>query len=189
MKETLKLGGILLLITAVCAGLLGLVNSITAPLIAERKIENTKEAIQGLLPEADEVIQVEEVKNGGILEVYVAKKAGNYIGSVVKVAPNGYGGVIEMLVGVDASQQTTGIKLLAHTETPGLGANATHPSFTEQYKGRTGELYVVKTPEGKENEIVAITGSTITSQAVTKGVNEAVQYVVDNETMLMKEGN
>ena len=72
----------------------------------------------------------------------------------------------------------TGIKILSHTETPGLGANAPKPQFSGQYKDKPIEnkLEVVKVAPTKDNEIQAITGSTITSKAVTLGVNDAIDF-------------
>lgn len=187
MKEILKLGGILLLITAVCSGLLGLVSNITTPLIAERKEATTKQAIQSLLPEANEVIQVSEIESTEIMEIYKTSKDGEYIGSVAKVAPNGYGGAIELLVGVDKEEKVTGIQILAHAETPGLGANMDSESFRSQFVGKMAGMSVVKGQNG-ENEISAITGATITSQAVVTGVNTVIDYVEEYKEALMKEG-
>ncbi len=184
MKETLKLGGILLLITGVCAGLLGLVNSVTKPLIDQVKIEKTNNAIKALIPDATQVITLEGDEAAGVLALYTTKKGDAYAGTVAKVAPNGYGGAIELMVGIDASSQITGIQILTHAETPGLGANAQTPGFSEQYKNKGAGLVVSKTSTGSANEIVAITGATITSQAVTDGVNLAVDYVVANEATL-----
>ena len=187
MKEILKLGAILLTITAVCSGLLGLVSNITEPLIAERKVETAKQAIQKLLPAADEVIELKEIDESEILLLYIAKNQGQYIGTVAKVAPSGYGGAIELLVGVDKEEKITGIEILTHAETPGLGANMTKESFRGQFAGKTKGMVVVKGEAG-DNEISAITGSTITSQAVTIGVNKAVDYVIAHKEEFLKEG-
>ena len=187
MKEILKLGGILLLITAVCAGLLGLVNSVTSPLIAESKIAATNQAIQKLLPEADTVTDMKIDQTGFIKELYKATHAGTYIGAVAKVAPNGYGGAIEILVGVDSNEKITGIEVLTHAETPGLGANLTNESFVTQFVGKVGGINVQKS-DASGNDIAAITGATITSQAVADGVNEAVTYILGQQDT-MKEGN
>ncbi|MGL4797850.1 MAG: RnfABCDGE type electron transport complex subunit G [Cellulosilyticaceae bacterium] len=188
MKEILKLGGVLLLITAICAGLLGFVNNLTQPLIAEGKVKATNEAIQKLLPEAKEVIKLEKTQDEKMLEVYVAKTEGVYVGSVAKVAPNGYGGTIEMLVGIDAEGKVAGVQILSHAETPGLGANMTKESFSTQFKGKDEGIGVTK-GAASGNDISAITGATITSQAVTDGVNQVINYVTTHQESLMKEGN
>ena len=66
------------------------------------------------------------------------------------------------------------MSILSQDETPGLGANATKSEFTDQYKQKAQELEVIKNAEPADGEIQAITGSTITSQAVTDAVNKAV---------------
>ena len=99
-------------------------------------------------------------------------------GYAIKVAPKGYGGPVEIMVGISTDGKVTGIKILSHTETPGLGANAPQPKFSDQYKDKPtkDKLEVVKTVPSKENQIQAITGATITSKAVTLGVNDAIDF-------------
>lgn len=186
MKEILKLGAILFIITAVCSGLLGLVNSITQPIIAQKKEATKQEAMKVLIPEAETFVMINEIEEEGIEELYVAQKGKEYLGSVAKVAPEGYGGAIEILVGVDINQAVTGIQILTHTETPGLGANVNNDGFRMQFVGKKAPLQVVKGSASSE-EISAITGATITSRAVTEGVNQAVQYINTHQEVLMGE--
>ncbi len=82
------------------------------------------------------------------------------------------------MVGLSSAGKVTGIKILSHTETPGLGANAPLPKFSDQYKNKPikEKLEVVKVAPSKDNQIQAITGATITSKAVTLGVNDAVDF-------------
>src|SRR3712207_8052036 len=82
-----------------------------------------------------------------------------------------------MMVGITTDGKVSGIKILSHSETPGLGANAETPQFSGQYKDKPAkELEVVKGTASADNQIAAITGATITSKAVTKGVNEAIEF-------------
>ena len=78
-------------------------------------------------------------------------------------------------MGIDVSGTVTGIQILEHSETPGLGANASNPSFTDQFIGKTETLTVVK-GEASANTISAISGATITSRSVTESVNTALTY-------------
>jgi electron transport complex protein RnfG len=87
--------------------------------------------------------------------------------------PNGFGGAIDMVVGIDNNGAVTGISIIKMSETSGLGTNAAKPSFKDQYIGGTGNFAVNK--DG--GEIDALTGATITSRAVTRGVNSAVEAV------------
>ena len=95
----------------------------------------------------------------------------------MRLEPNGYGGPIKMLIGIDTEGCVKGISLLEHAETPGFGADAEKDSFKNQYVNRQTPLAVSKT-EPKDNEIQAITGATITSTAITDAVNMASEYVM-----------
>lgn len=185
MKEIAKLGAILLAITAICTGLLGQINSMTAPVIAENKEASKQAAMKTLLTEAEEFVAVEDIQSDAVMELYVAKAAGETVGFVAKVAPSGYGGPIETLVGMDTEGQVKGIQILTIAETPGLGANAKTPDFLAQFEQKLPPLNVVKSAPA-ENDICAITGATITTNAVTLGVNEAAAYINENMQQLME---
>lgn len=75
-----------------------------------------------------------------------------------------------MVVGVGTDGTVTGVSIISMSETSGLGANASKESFRGQFVGKSGELAVSK--DG--GEIDALTGATITSRAVTSGVNTAL---------------
>ena len=112
-----------------------------------------------------------------ITEIFAAKAGGNIIGYAVQVAPKGYGGVVEVVVGVTADGNIQGIKVGNNTETPGLGKKSETPGFQEQFGGKTWEspIDVIKNSTPKDNEVAAISGATITSRAVTNGVNQALE--------------
>ena len=114
-----------------------------------------------------------------IEKIYTAQKDGQSVGYVVAVFSSGYGGQMKILVGIDNDLNIEGVSLTNHNETPGLGANAADPKFTDQFLGKAPETTynVVKSVPNNENEIQAITAATVTSKAVTKGVDEAVALV------------
>lgn len=182
MKDILKLGSILFAITACCAGLLGFVNSMTAPTIARQKEVAKEAAMKQVLAVAEEFVLWEE-DSDAIEALYIGTKDQAYVGAVAKMHPNGYGGAIELMVGIGVDGQVTAIEILSHTETPGLGANADTLEFTNQFSGKLTPLAVVK---GSSNgaEIEAITGATITSEAVTLAVNQAAEYILAHEDAL-----
>lgn len=183
MKENLKLGFTLLIITAIAGFLLGGAYSITKEPIAKQALKEKNEAMKLILPAADDFKVMEDAKVDGIVkEVNKGMTGDKVAGYAIKVAPKGYAGPIEMMVGISNDGKITGIKILAHGETPGLGANAPSENFSGQYKNKpiSPELAVVKGTASKENEIQAITGATITSRAVTSGVNEAVKFYTSN---------
>ena len=165
MKDALKLGGILFLITAVCVGLLSVVNQITAPTIALNSMSAELESMKQLIVEADDFNEVVLANEGDITKIYLATKQSEIVGYVLNVMPNGYGGPIEILVGINNDLVVTGVDLLSHSETPGFGANASKPEFIEQYIGAEGEMSVTKNAPGA-GEVQAITGATITSEEI-----------------------
>ncbi|MDR1914349.1 MAG: RnfABCDGE type electron transport complex subunit G [Clostridiales bacterium] len=165
----------LLVITAIAAALLGFVRDVTLDPIAERQKEGEAAAISSIFANADEskeeVIESELVSR--VLSVYAQ---GEFIGYAVFTSSVGYGGAVDLLVGVNADKVIQGVQILNHTETPGLGANAANAPFLDQYKDKSQALTVSKSaPAG--NEIQAITSATITSTAVTNGVNSALIFV------------
>ncbi|MGV8983562.1 RnfABCDGE type electron transport complex subunit G [Clostridium sp.] len=178
MKENIKLGLILLLITGIAGFLLGSAFEITKAPIAEKVAADKQAAMKELLPNADK-FEVSDVKgNEKISEVNTALKGTEIAGYAIKVAPKGYGGPIEIMVGISSDGKVTGMKILTLAETPGLGANAPKPQFSGQFtdKPTKDKLEVVKVAPSKENQIQAITGATITSKAVTLGVNDAIDF-------------
>ena len=179
MKEMVKLGIILLLFSAISAGCLALTNDLTAPAIASSRKEADLENMQQVFKDADEFVLVEEdkllelkSKTPELSELYEAERAGEKMGYVAKVATGGFGGTMEVIVGFDLDGAITGLRVGKHAETPGLGDNATSPDFYEQFTGLSlkQDIGVNKIQPG-ENEILAISAATITSDAVVSGVN------------------
>ena len=175
MKDILKLGVTLFAICAVAALVLGVTNNITAPVIEERNIQASNEARKTVLPEADEFKELEGMNSDIVLEVYEGIKDGQVIGYTIKTSSKGYGGAIELMVGISKDSKITGVEIGNHSETPGLGSKATEPIFKNQYvdKDVSNSLLVVK--GSANNDISAISGATITSNGVTNGVNAAMK--------------
>lgn len=164
-KEFIKLSSILCIITLVAALLLSGVNKITAPRIAEAEEKASKEAMMKIIPAADSFEELNEL-------VSAARKGDEVIGYCVKVTTTGYGGDIAMMVGLDVNAIVQGIEILGHSETAGLGANITNDDFKAKYKGAP----IPENPNDK-NQIVTITGATISSRAVANGVKMADELV------------
>ena len=177
MKDILKLGVTLFAICAVAALVLGVTNNITAPVIEERNIQASNEARKIVLSEADEFKELDGMNSDIVLEVYEGIKDGQVIGYTIKTSSKGYGGAIELMVGISKDSKITGVEIGNHSETPGLGSKATEPMFKNQYvdKDVLNSLLVVKGSTNNDNEISAISGATITSNGVTSGVNAAMK--------------
>lgn len=152
-------------ISAICAVLLGLVNNITMGPIEVATQAKTEAAMEAVLP-SDSYEEVEYT--GGDPLVTAVYKAGD-VGYVVQVAPSGFGGVLDVMVGVNADGTCSGVSIISHSETSGLGANATKEDFRSQFVGKSN---VAVTKDG--GDIAALTGATITSRAVCDGVNAAI---------------
>lgn len=184
MKEIIRLGAILLSICLVAALALAVTNDLTIDKILEQRELANQEARQAVLSEATSFESLQEADLSSIIEneaivkeVYVGLKDGTIIGYVVKSTPTGFGGAVEVTTGIGIDAMIKGVRIGSHQETPGLGANATLPSFFEQYAGMSAaELGVSKTMKS-DTEIMAITGATITSRAVTDGVNTSIRVV------------
>lgn len=176
MKDIFKLGATLFGISAVAALALGATDQLTAPKIEEISIQANNEARQIVLPQATEFKKIEGIEQGIISEVYSGNENGEVVGYTVKTLPSGYGGEMEVIVGISSEGKITGVNIGSHAETPGLGSKAADDEFKGQYEEKNAEpLEVVKGKVTSENQIQAISGATITSKAVTDGVNAAIE--------------
>ncbi len=166
----LRLTLVLFLITAVVAGLLGVVNLLTKDKIAENTMKKANDAMREVLQAEsyEELTLTKENEDAGITEAYRCEN-----GYVVRVSKNGFGGAIDMMVGIDLSGCVTGVSVISHAETASLGANCEREDFRNQFVGANETLKVKK--DG--GSIDALTGATVTSRAVTEGVNVALAFV------------
>ena len=188
-KFILKVAGTLTVIALVVAALLGLVNSITAGKIAEIDAENTRIAMSAVVPEgseftdkleiSDDVAAAAAAQGGKLTELYGVKNAGADAGYVMKIAASGSQGTITMMVGVDANKAITGISVVSHAETSGIGTkvmgnepNAAGVPVLDQFIGMSGSgsLVVGKT-------VTAISGATVSTKGITMGANAALAAV------------
>lgn len=177
ITEIFKVAIILFVITAAAAAILAEVNAVTAPVIAENDRKAQEIAMKEVLPDATmfEKLEYEPNESSSVTEVYLSDA-----GYAVKSAPKGYGGAISMIVGVDNDLKVTGVEIISQSETAGLGAKCTDSEFKAQFVGKTENIAVTKNG-AKENEVDAISSATITSKAVTKGVNDAINAAKDEK--------
>ncbi len=175
----LRLSLTLLIIASVVAAALAGVNAFTAPMIATLKEAKTQQAIEAVLPGGGQEIQFTD-DTGLVKKVYASDA-----GYAIQVAPMGFGGTIDMMVGVDQEGCVIGISIISHTETASLGSVAAEntskgEAFRGQFAGMSGVLSVDK--DG--GEVDSISSATITSRAITTGVNAALKCAEN----LVKEG-
>jgi electron transport complex protein RnfG len=189
MKNMLKLGIALgLYATVACVGL-AFVYTGTSEIISRRQKADLEASLQELFPDMDGFSDITDkvaspdpaVK---FETVYAMQKGGGVIGVAVQASGASYGGPIKVLTGLGADKKITRVKVLEHSDTPGLGANAVSPTyyvdkarkitFTGQFSDKgAGDPFAVK------EDVAVITASTITSRAVANVVKASAGAAAD----------
>jgi electron transport complex protein RnfG len=194
MKDILRLIVVLTSLCIVSAIALAKIYDLTKGPIAHQKRLEVLRAIKTVLPpyenepDRDTVkLRIGSDKRGEEIQraFYRGRKDGRVIGAAFKVtSPEGYGGDIEVMVGVLPNGMINGIEILSHLETPGLGAKIREAKFKDRFKNRTlsNAAWAVKKDGG---DIDGITGATISSRAVIKAVKEGLEFYRDHETSIL----
>ena len=179
MKKILKLTFILFLICAITAGILGGINELTKDRIAEQNRLKTVRAYSAVLPADDyEEIELSDALKAAYPSVDKVSRATNGSGYVVESTFSGAQGMITLAVGVNNSNKCTGISVISHSETSGLGANAASSSETgvtwrAQFLGVDQNVALKKAG----GTIDALAGATITSRTVTEATALSIRLV------------
>ncbi|MCD7796111.1 MAG: RnfABCDGE type electron transport complex subunit G [Clostridiales bacterium] len=195
VKNTL----VILIVTFVAVLLLAVVNQITLEPIEQAEVNARAEAYASVYTDAVNFSEVEDSKTllensvtliensnyaGCTIDDVLAAEdsSGNIIGYVVAAtSPSGYGGEVQIAVGITTDGVITGFDVVSNSETAGLGAKCTEAEFTDQFDGKTAQtLEYSKTGATDDNEIDAISGATITTNAVTEAVNSAILFYRDS---------
>ena len=173
----------LVVICLVSALLLASFNLLTKDPIQQNSQRAAEETRTRMLPIASSFEAMEVTEGSNMDSVYQGLDAsGEPVGYVIQTTVNGYGGEVVVTLGMDMDGVITGVDVGGEnfSETPGLGALAKEPEFTQQYIGKKVPLTLVKGNEPKgENTIDAISGATRTSSAVNGGINLAGKYISD----------
>lgn len=170
IKELIMPVIVLTLIATVMTALLGGTNLLTKDRIEVLTAKSEAAAAQ-------RVIKAKDYEKGQMGEyTYFTAKNGNELeGYAFSVSSNGYGGAVKVVVGIDITGKVTAIEVTdVSGETPGLGQNAKSSSFAQQFSQKKDVISVVKS-NPDENEVQAITGATITSEAVANAVNTSFE--------------
>ena len=191
MKDAL----ILFAITLIAGACLGGVYEITKGPIEAAALAAKEDAFRTVLADADSFklddysaalekanADVPSLSFGNVLVDECATgvdSSGSPMGYVVTAtSKDGYGGNITVSIGITTEGEVKGVEFLTMSETAGLGMNATQPEWKGQYAGKTVESFsVTKSGASADNEIDAIGGATITSNAVTGAVNAALYFI------------
>ena len=183
MKDIIKLGLILLLVTAVAGAALSLVNNVTKPRIEEQKRLVTERALIAALPDADKNY-IKPVIKRDTLRYYIGFKDSTkqkIVGYAFIARKYGYSSEIQTMVGVDTLEKIIGIKIIQQVETPGLGTKIELVPYGEslswaqkQIIGRMSDGLVVDKDGG---QIISVTGATISSRAVVNSIKDGLEIL------------
>ena len=191
IKKILKDTAVLLVITVVSGLLLGLAYEITAPVIAANQEEEKAASYRGvftdaasfasredLLEQAAGVMADNGITNVSVTDVMEEQDAsGAVIGYALSLSTNGYGGELVIAYGYGVDGTSMGIDILVSSESSGLGSRASEPEFKDQFAGKAVDSFsYVRSGASADNEINAITGATVTTEAVTNAVNAGIIF-------------
>ena len=189
-KFILKVAGTLTAISLVVAALLGATNALTEDKIAAINKANTEVALAAVVSSPDcEFPPIEEIpqaaidaaktQSGKLTEAYRVVVNGEDAGYAFKIVAGGSQGDIEMIVGVDADLAITGISVVSHSETSGIGTkvvenkpNAAGTPVLDQFVGMSGAGTLAV-----GSNITAISGATVSTKGITMGANAALAAV------------
>ena len=180
---------VLTLITAGAGLILSLVEAVTREPIAEQRRLETLRALQAVLPQANnspdqdtvQLVTGKDKRGRDVLRTFFrGRQDGTLSGVAFKVvAPDGYSGNIEIMVGIDPGGMVAGIEILSHAETPGLGDKITLPTFKANFAGKNLQNtdWRVKKDGGAFDQI---TGATISPRAVVGAVRKGLEFYRDH---------
>jgi electron transport complex protein RnfG len=178
----IKLGVVLALFATAACVMLAFVYAGTITIIAQREQADLEAALNELFPDADSFRGISDIQSPDpavtVESAYAAMKNDRVIGAALSLSRASYNGPIKVLAGVSGNGSITGVKILEHSDTPGLGANAASSSY---YVDRAGGITFYGQFSGKKvtepfevkRDVIAITASTITSHAVSASVKAA----------------
>ncbi len=167
---------VLLAICIIIPLALALTNMITEDKIAKLSKENEMKAMSSLI-KADSFNEKTADISDTSVDYYEAEKGGEIAGYIFVTNENGYGGTVSVMTAVNTDGTVEAIQILdVSNETPGLGQNAAKESFYGQFSGKQSDIELKKGEVTQDNQVSAVTGATITSTAVTKCVNRALEY-------------
>ncbi len=168
MRDFVGMVSVLFIVCGLSAASLAVMNGITKEPIARYEKQQKEEALRAVFPGA------EEFRNSQPDKEWEALRNGQKAGHVFLAQVQGYSGPIILMFGLDSSGAVTGLQVLSHTETPGLGAKIATPQFRDQFKDKRLEQLVLKKYDPAKGQIDAVTGATISSRAVTKALSTTI---------------
>lgn len=192
MREIIKMIVVLTVISVVMGVTLSLVESITREPIEYSRLKFVKgPAILSILSGYDndpikdfKKVELQDLNGTPIRKsLFPGKKNGKPFAVVFEIAGKGYHGKLGIMIGIDLStEKLTGMRVMTHSETPGLGARAVEPQFYNQFSGLSLKEVALS---GRGGKINAITGATLTSQGVIDAVRSGLELFIKNKKKIM----
>ncbi|MCB2185818.1 MAG: RnfABCDGE type electron transport complex subunit G [Deltaproteobacteria bacterium] len=191
MRDLIKMIVVLTVICAVSGAALALVRQVTREPIELAKLKNVKEpAVKAVLSgyTNDPIVDRISIPMGKdkrdrpvFLTVFPAKKDGKTYEVAFESSDSGYHGEIDVMVGINVEKKDiTGISIVGHSETPGLGARIIEPSFTDSFKDKPLDTELTK------DSIAALSGATLSTNGVVKAVNKARATFEEHKDQMLK---
>ena len=191
--KIMKDAAMLTIITLIAGLLLGLVYEVTKNPIKVQQAVTKQKSFQAVFTDATQFQELKEFDVESALQVLskagydqesidevveALDDSGNILGYVMQVTTSeGYAGDITFSMGIRLDGTVNGYEILRISETAGLGMKAKDASFKEQYANKNVASFVyTKTGATAENQIDAISGATITPNAITNGMNAGISY-------------
>lgn len=198
-RNALRTGAILLVFALVGTAVLAFTHTRTEPTIVGNRQAERLALIRQVLPASlydnDLLASRRDVPPDDLLgtrrpsALWIARRGGAFSGAVIEaVAPQGYGGDIALLVGIDANGAVTGVRVVAHRETPGLGdyIDRARSAWIDRFSGKS--LLAPDPLRWKVNKdggvFDARAGATITARAVVKAVKNTLDYYARHRAAL-----
>ncbi len=180
MKNTpLSMIIVLSCVCLIVSAILGFANYLTKDKIAEIAAQKIQNAMLEIIPDSQfEAVKIPE--DSELDALYEAKADdGSVKGVCAQITVTGSVSDITLIVGVSSNNKISGVKITSINETAGLGNKANEPDWLKQFEGLTGPLNLAKNKAESETDIIAISGATETSRAVTDAVQTALDYAND----------
>lgn len=173
-------------LTAICAAaaiLLAAVNYFTSDKIASAAEAAALSSVTSIFDSSVAVEKLDhtEFANEALSDVYLVTKDGALRGYAASVSPSGFGGAIDLMVGVSSSGEVVGVRVISMSETPGLGSKVGADSFLSRFTGKSGALTA-----GEDIEVIS--GASISSRAVISGVSSVTSSLLDLESIAATRG-
>lgn len=172
MRDIIKLSLTLAMVGIISASLLTVAHNVTDPIITERRAADYRAALDDFFPGFDH-FETEELEEGQFDLIYDG--GGDLMGIMATAAALGYDGDINYNLAFNSAGEIVGIRIISHTETPGIGDVIERDSFKEQFEGKSYE-----DPITAGDDVDIISGATVSAAAMINSIRQTTRVVAEN---------